>query len=158
MTPRLALSLFVRPAATLLGDRFKSPEAEVLMLAIALQESGLRARRQMPVAHARGFWQFEQGGGVRGVLSHPASKTHAERLCSLLVYPSTTASVYEALADNDLLAAGFARLLLWTDPHPLPPLGNHDAAWTYYMRTWRPGKPWPLHWPDNYRTALAALD
>jgi hypothetical protein len=60
-----------------------SPQARVLLIAIALQESRLTHRDQIVKGKkpgvkgpALGLWQFEKGGGVRGVLRHPASKPH----------------------------------------------------------------------------------
>lgn len=38
-----------------------------------------------------------------------------------------------------MLAAGLARLLLYTDPARLPGLGDEEGAWQLYLRTWRPG-------------------
>lgn len=52
--------------------------------------------------------------------------------------PVATA-VHPALEVDDVLAAGFARLLLWTDPHRLPAVGDVEGAWQLYLRTWRPG-------------------
>ena len=66
-------------------------------------------------------------------------------------------SVYAALLIDDVLAAGIARLLLWTDPAPLPELGDVDAGWNYYDRNWRPGAPRPEAWPYNYSIARNAV-
>ena len=38
-----------------------------------------------------------------------------------------------------MLAAGLARLLLWTDPARLPGAADVEAAWQIYLRQWRPG-------------------
>jgi len=38
-----------------------------------------------------------------------------------------------------VLAAGLARLLLWTDRPPLPALQDVEGGWQLYLRTWRPG-------------------
>ena len=51
--------------------------------------------------------------------------------------------------------SAFARLLLWTDPAPLPALGAAVRAWAYYRRNWRPGKPHPETWPEMYQNALS---
>lgn len=135
--------------------------AEVLSLAIAMQESGdLEHRRQVPVAHAMGFWQFERGGGVTGVLTHRASGSMAKDLCQRLVVPATPAAVWMALEHNDLLAAGFARLLLWTDAKALPkPVPEAEqAAWDYYIRCWRPGKPHRQRWGGRWRRAIQIVE
>ena len=60
-----------------------------------------------------------------------------------------------------MLAAGIARLLLWTDPKPLPKRFEPRAeaqAWSYYERVWRPGKPHPETWDDCWRAAVKAVE
>lgn len=144
------------PALTLLPPRMNSPDAQLLLLAIGLQESRFQHRRQIN-GPARGFWQFEQGGGVRGVLTHVASRDEARMLCVARRVEPSSASVYAALDTDDVLAAGFARLLLWTDPARLPAAGDTEGAWALYLRTWRPGKPHPQTWPALHARARAAL-
>jgi hypothetical protein len=136
--------------------RLDTPQAVVLLLAIAAQESGLTARRQIG-GPARGFWQFEQGGGVNGVLTNSATRSSAAILCSSLSIPVDTVSVYESIAWNDHLATGFARLLLWSDTAPLPNVGEADAGWAMYLRNWRPGRPRPADWPGNYALAMKVV-
>ena len=151
------------PAASHLlpGVRF-SKEAVVLLLAIGLQESRFSHRKQIR-GPARGFWQFEAGGGTRGVMRHPSTCNHAAYACKARgVLPEPTVDRYfylvnDALAADDVLALAFARLLLFTDPRPLPPLGNPQAAWDYYIRNWRPGKPHRHTWDALYAKALAAV-
>lgn len=145
------------PALKLLGVG-DSPEARVQMLAIGLQESRFEYRRQMNNGPAMGFWQFERGGGVRGVLRHPTSKVRAESLCKTRGVPPDEMEVWKALQHDDVLAAGFARLLLLTDPKKLPDLGNAQAAWDTYIRNWRPGKPHPQTWPALYAKALQYVE
>jgi hypothetical protein len=65
--------------------------------------------------------------------------------------------VYAALVEDDVLAAGFARLGLWADPQPLPAIGDVHGGWDCYLRNWRPGRPRPEHWGDNYDAACAAV-
>lgn len=156
IVPVDALYQVIRPALRLLPPALTSPEAQVEVLAIMLQESGLRTRHQDGNGPARGLAQFERGG-VRGVLDHPASAELAKSLCAARGVPATSYSVYTALAGDDMLAAGFARLLLYTDPHPLPAVGDTAAAWDYYVRNWRPGKPRPNDWPGNHAAARMAL-
>nr|WP_255469077.1 hypothetical protein [Achromobacter sp. UMC46] len=129
-------------------------EARVMLLAIGLQESRFVHRRQIS-GPARGFWQFERGGGVRGVLTHPASRVHAYRLCGGRAVDPVAAAVYPALEQDDVLAAGFARLLLWTDANRLPAIGDVQGGWNLYARTWRPGKPHPQTWPALHAEAVA---
>lgn len=89
---------------------------------------------------ARGIWQFEKGGGVRGVLTHPSTKSAAVAACKALGVKPTEEGVFAALPGTvDVIDAVFARLLYWSDPRPLPTLGDSEGAWQYYLRNWRPG-------------------
>lgn len=150
----------IAPALELLPAQMTSPEAVVMLLAIGLQESRFQHRRQLvgspprPTGPATGFWQCERGGGVVGVLQHRASRDHARTLCAARGVEPVSQSVWQALQHDDVLAAGFARLLLWTDPHRLPALGDAQAAWDLYIRTWRPGKPHRQTWDALYAQAL----
>lgn len=139
------------PALAML-PQMDSVGARILMLAIANQESGCEYRKQIN-GPAKSYWQFEQGGGVRGVLTHPASKPHIRKVLATLDYDpdSTSAECYAAIEHNDILAAAFARLLIWTDSEPLP--NGSSYAWGLYMRTWRPGRPHPANWSANYKKA-----
>ncbi len=143
----------VDPAMALLPASMDSREARVLMAAIGMQESRLIHRRQIG-GPAHGLWQFERGGGVRGVLRHAATEDHAVRLCRLLKVEPTVDAVYEQLEFDDVLAAGFARLNLWWHAARLPRIGDTEAAWAYYIATWRPGRPHLSTWPAMYRAAL----
>ena len=151
-----ALTAAIWPALLQLPARMRSDQARVMLVAIALQESGL-AHREQTGGPAHGLWQFEKGGGVRGVLKHRASTSYARTLCETAGVPATEAAVYWALCENDELAAGFARLLLWTDSLPLPAIGDEQGAWDYYVRNWRPGKPHRDHWDENYARAVQAV-
>lgn len=153
------LLTFVRdhtlPAAySLLPRAMDSDAADVMLLAIGLQESRFKHRRQIR-GPARSYWQFERGGGVVGVLDHPSTKTRAESVCHALDYEADSNVVYEAMGHNDVLAACFARLLLWTHPEPIP--RDHRAAWNYYLSLWRPGKPHPDSWAWCFREAEHAV-
>ena len=151
------LTKIINPTfADVLPHRFASREAAVMLLAIGLQESRFEHRRQIG-GPAMGFWQFERGGGVAGVLSHPASAKYARAVCAIRGRAAHDADVYNGLDDDDLLACAFARLLLYTDPKPLPAIGDADAAWQYYLRSWRPGKPHPETWRDLYLRAWSAV-
>jgi len=156
LTPSQALRSVIIPALAELGAKYDSPRARVLLLAIAGQESGLKYRRQQP-GPARGLWQFEQGGGVKGVLRHNASAKDATRLCLARGVMPTPVALYAALEHDDILAAGIARLLLWTLPEALPAIGDEDGAWSQYIDAWRPGKPHRDRWAANYRAAVSAV-
>ena len=129
----------IRPAYALLPASMRSREATVLLLAIGLQESEFKHRRQIK-GPARGFWQFEQGGGFRGLLRHASTTKHAGQLLGDRGYSGMTESEqFAQLEVDDVFAAGIARLLLWTDPKPLPAPNQSDKAFEYYLRNWRPG-------------------
>lgn len=167
IAPADALAHIIEPGLRLLPPALTSDPARVLVLAICLQESGLRARVQDAGGPARGLAQFERNGGVRGVLEHPATATMARALCAVRGVPATSYSVYTSLAGDDLLACGFARLLLYTDPAPLPALGDAEGAFACYHLTWRPGaydrgdaaQQAAIHarWAHHYATALACV-
>lgn len=155
MNLQTVLDDMVAPAQQILGIR-RTPQSDVIMLAIGLQESRFTHRRQIG-GPAVGYWQFEKGGGVRGVLTHHASAARAAKLCVAQGVAATETAVYGALPLDDVLAAGFARLLLLTDPKPLPAVGDEQGAWAYYLRNWRPGKPHAGTWPALYLQAMEAL-
>ncbi|CUJ96925.1 hypothetical protein [Achromobacter xylosoxidans] len=147
----------IKPALAWLPARMDTPAARVMLLAIGLQESRFEHRRQIG-GPARGFWQFEKGsrasrGGVWGVCLHPAGKGHLAVLCKARSVACDPDAIYAALEYDDVLAAGVARLLLWTDPKVLPAIGDGEAAWSLYLRTWRPGKPKPDSWLSLYSRA-----
>jgi hypothetical protein len=143
----------INPALALLPPRMDTAEARIQLLATGLQESRFMYRRQKYQGPAMGFWQFERGGGVKGVLTHKASKALAIELCKVRDVEPLATPVWEALERDDVLAAGFARLLLFTDPQALPAIGNAAGAWEYYLRNWRPGKPHRQTWDEFYRQA-----
>ena len=146
----------ISPALALLPARMDAPEARVMLLAIGLQESRFLHRRQIG-GPARGFWQFEKGGGVRGVLTRPVSRNEASRICRVRNVVPMAAAVYEALDKDDVLAAAFARLLLWTDAGRLPAINDAQGAWDLYLRTWRPGKPHPQTWHSLHAQSVAVV-
>jgi len=178
VTPDLLLRLSVAPVLTWLGTLGvrsaadpRNRRAAVLLLAIAGQENGWVARKQRPVAHARGLYQFESGGGVAGVLQHRSSSMIARQVCQALMVPepdtrgawspdigALRAAVYDAIDQNDALSTAFARLLLWTDPPALPAIGETEAAWRTYIRNWRPGRPHRDRWDANYAAAVKAVE
>ena len=151
----------VHEALRLLPPAMDSKEARVMLYAIGLQESRFTHRAQVidggGKGPARGFWQFERGGGVTGVLRHPASRFWANSVCNARNIPAQPLNVWLALETDDVLAAALARLLLFTDPARLPAVGEQSEALRYYLRNWRPGKPHPRTWPECYTAALKAV-
>jgi hypothetical protein len=152
----------INPALSLLPVNMDSDRARVEMLAAGLQESELKKRYQTvhgdPYAKgpARGLWQNERGG-VQAVMTNPATREHAIVLCAARKRPFDVLQVHASLEYDDILAAGFARLLLWADPKPLPELDDSKAGWETYLRCWRPGKPRPDDWPHNHAAARAQV-
>jgi len=151
MTP---LQDIIRPALARLPETMQGERAEVLLLAIGWQESRFFYRKQIS-GPARGFWQFERGG-VYGVRKHPKSRDLALKLCNQYA-ANDSEQVTNLLETEDILACQLARLLLWTDPAPLPALGKTQAAWDYYLRNWRPGKPHRDTWDRFYQQAVESV-
>lgn len=159
----------VERAYRLLPSKLVGDLATIEMLSIGLQESGFKTRRQLitkvvdgekklvPEGPAASFWQFEQGGGVKGVMQHHSSTKLASAVCSGLGIPFDAKAIWEAMETNDLLGACFARLLLFTYPKPLPAATDTDGAWLYYQRNWRPGKPHPETWAGYHAQAVKAV-
>lgn len=148
----------VNPALSLLPPRMDSDAVRVEMLAITLQEADGLHRVQFGGGPAHGLWQMEEGGGVRGVMQHPASRDFARAVCSTRRIPFVQRTVWETLPRDDILAAAFARLLLWTDFRPLPGVDAPAAeGWASYVRNWRPGKPHPEKWPACHAAARAQV-
>jgi hypothetical protein len=157
---RLIHDTAIRPAMALLPKAMDRLEATLLLLAISGQEADLHHRFQVLTGGAkgpaRGLWQFEKGG-VRGVCRHSQSMEPMRLLCRARDVSLDPTPIWEQLEFDDVLAAGVARLLLWTHPKRLPAVGDEQQAWDYYEWLWRPGKPRPKDWPRNYSTAMAYL-
>ena len=159
----------IDPALALLPAQMDSPEARVMLLAIGLQESRFMYRFQKLVGRpyekgpARGFWQFERGshlsgGGVWGVVLHDASRYWLSHLCAKRNVPFDAAAIWGAIETDDVLAAGLARLLLFTDPKRLPAVDDVEGAWNLYaFRAWRPGKPHRHTWDEFHKQARAQV-
>lgn len=142
-TPNALVRDVIAPALAQFPASWATPQAIVLLVAIAIQESNLATRRQGTAAQpgpARGLWQFELAG-ASGVLQHPETHAQAGALCRQAQIPSSASAVHRRVEVDDVLACRFARLLLRTDPAPLPPANaNAEAeAFAYYLRNWRPG-------------------
>lgn len=132
----------------------ESDSARALVTAIAGQESGWAARRQIG-GPARSYWQFELGGGVAGLFRVLPRQLGA--VCAGYDVPFDAPTVFEAMAWHDGLACAMARLLLWTDPAPLPAYWDKIAGWQYYQRNWRPGRPHPETWSGFHDQSLASI-
>ncbi|MBN9093914.1 hypothetical protein [Pandoraea pnomenusa] len=162
MTPAEALASAVVPALSLLPGKMDTPEARVMLLAIGLQESHLTFRRQRPTGPARGLWQCEQGtpssrGGIWGLYLFPSTSSALADLCAARGISHDALEIYSALEHDDVLAAGCARLLLFTDPKRLPAVDDVSGSWALYQRVWRPGQPRPAEWGMNHYQAREAV-
>lgn len=142
------------PAMALLPAGMDTPAARRTLMTICLQESGLTERRQRGDGPARGLAQFERGGGVVGVMTHPATSELARRVIKARGHKPDSQQVWAALEFDDVLALALGRLLLWTDHSKMPT--DEAGAWLLYLRTWRPGKPHPERWPANWAAAMVA--
>lgn len=154
----------IEPALALLPPKMTSAEAVVMLLAIGLQESRFKYRYQIVHGNpyqkgpARSYWQMERGGGVVGVMTHHATNEYAHMLCGTCCVPFDSVLVHDRIETDDVLAAGFARLLLWADRRPLPALdASHEEAWDCYIRNWRPGKPHRGTWNEFHAQALGQV-
>jgi hypothetical protein len=149
---RIDAGMALLPAA-MLSDR-----ARVMLYAIGLQESRFEHRRQIvggrAVGPAKGYWQFERGGGCKGVVTHAASRFWMHRVCVRQNVPFTAKGVWGQVEHDDAFAAVAARLLLFTDPKALPELADAGGAWRLYLRTWRPGKPHKRTWAAFHAAAV----
>lgn len=162
--PTTALKVFTdvwAPTMMDLSFKLRSPEANVLGLAIGYQESRYVTRLQDNGGPARGFWQMEEGAtehsGVRGVMNHPASQPMARQWCKVNGILWDAHAIWQELSDDDETAAAFARFLLWTSANALPVIGDQAGAWAYYLDVWRPGIPDQTRWEPAYNEALAAV-
>ena len=153
---RHVLAHAITPALCELPPLPSEAAARQEMLTIAGVESGCLHRRQLFNGPARGLWQFERLGGVAGVLQHRATAAHAAAACRRRQIPAAPDEAWRALERDDVLAAIFARLLLLTDPAPLP--AGVDAGRAVYPRCWRPGKPCSAaKWGESWRMAASAI-
>jgi hypothetical protein len=162
----LTLAAIIRPVLSSMAAAERIPHsmaAERMLLAIGWQESRFLYRDQVDtgpavMGPATGFWQFERGGGVHGVMRHHATRGAAMDRAAMAGVAFDAQAIWAAFTKprHDRLAAAFARLLLWSDPRPLP--DSEAVAWDYYLRTWRPGKPHAKTWPEAWRRANQVLD
>lgn len=145
----------------LLPAKMNSLAAMVLLYATNRQENPKRLPQQIG-GPAVGDYQFEKGGGVKGVMTHKASADLCRAVCTARKVTFDASSIYQALKTDAILAAALARLLYYTDPKALPAVGDEEGTWALYLRTWRPGayarQPEELRakWKKNYADAMAA--
>jgi hypothetical protein len=139
-----------------------TPQAQAMLIAIGLQESGFLHRQQLTggirewwksiTGPAAGYWQHERIG-VRGVLEHRITGPMLRRALDQMGYPADAETIWSAIRYDNVLAVVVARLTLYQFPGPLPGIGMHHEGWRQYLATWRPGKPHMGKWQDCYDRA-----
>lgn len=147
----------IRQGLALLPPQMGTRPTRIMLIAINGQENPRRLEQQVG-GPARGDYQFEKGGGVKGVMTHAASKDHCKTVCKARGVQFDADAIYEAIGTDPILAAALARLLLWTDPKPMPAAGDEKGGWALYERVWRPGKPHPDRWAANYAKGMKEAD
>lgn len=167
MTPRVFLSEIMLPAMAWCSNKADLPYSDAstkVLLAIAGQESNWSSRAQISaggvVGPARSFWQGEKTGGLILVATSPnASLTIREKAAKLCVAASVdikAETIWRAIEGHDGLAYGLARLLLYSDPDPIPT--TEEAAWQCYAkRLWKPGAPKKDKWAGLWKQAGEAM-
>lgn len=161
MTPAAFLATILDPGlawcAALPGWRIPaSDRARVLLLAIAGQESDWRDIQQFGDGPGAGPWQFEPET-ISEILHNPASRDMALAVCRAVYLVPVAASLHVHIIADPNLAVAFARLDLWCDAAPLPPLFSSYDAWESYLRIWRPGTPRPDRWEAIWEGARDAV-
>ena len=158
MSPLRLLNLAIAPALAELAKCGipDTLDARRFVLAIALQESGLAHRRQVLAGGvengpAASFWQFEPGGGCKGVLTHYLTASTMRGICVDFNVDPTQQALWEAMRYHDIIAAVAARLLVYTLPSKLP--ATAADGWAQYIAAWRPGKPHPEAWASAWELA-----
>lgn len=172
MTPERFLVAEVIPALAWLsgkcGRDMGPPEVLVQLLTAALHESdGLKARVQygpggssITKRPAHGRWMFEGGksAALAGLWANPTTAPLLKAACGWLDVEPLHDHAWWALVGNDKLAAICARLLLLTDPHPMPMIDDVAESYACYLRLWRPGKePGLDKWREVHQRAAAAV-
>src|SRR5262245_32238949 len=160
MKPEHFYDLIVEPSLHMIERLVKieyTDEALVMCMTIPGQESAWNARLQGG-GPARGYSQFEEGGGVHGVLTHPASSGLIRTICDANdIDKVNDDKIYEQKAWSAFLNMSMTRLLLYTGPRPLPAVGDVQGSYFYYDSIWRPGSKRPDDWPGNYDIAMTCL-
>lgn len=157
----MSLKADIAAGIALLPPKMDSTAASVLLYATNRQENPKRLPKQVG-GPAVGDYQFEKGGGVRGVMYHDSVRGTAGMVCSARGVLFDAEAIYQALKTDPVLAAALARLLYYTDPKALPDVGDEAGAWALYLRTWRPGayarQPEELRakWRKSYAEAMLA--
>lgn len=160
MSPALFRDLIIVPTLSAMREG-RVHDRATLLIAIAIQESGLTCRRQTPRGPARSWWQIEPLTAIDTLQRYPS----AQRLVSELGYHVRRGENISAIlewcdAGACAIAAGIVRLCplaLPAIPLSAPIVGAKEECWRYYLRAWRPGKPRPERWGEAFGSALKAM-
>lgn len=153
MTPKDALNLAVRPSLRWMGAPFDSVDASRMILAAALQESGLRTRHQIG-GPAHGGTQFEIIGAAEAIRVDDLLGKHFLKRLGL---PRDPEGLHRALEWSEIGMVVCSRLLLWPHPKALPSAGEQYEGWEQYYDRWKPGKPHPERWAASWAGACEAV-
>jgi len=162
MTPQRLYQTAIRPALDELAQLGipSSPLAARHLLAIAIQESGLKHRRQVTAGGAENgpavsFLQGEITGGLIDMLNRPATSKYMKAICEAYNVTPTPAGLWEAIRYQDIVAFAAGRLLLYTLPSKLAVM--QDEGWAQYKKAWAPGKPKPETWAAAWALATVTV-
>lgn len=162
MTPQRLYQTAIRPALDELAQLGipSSQQAARFLLAIAIQESGLKHRRQVVSGGAENgpavsFLQGEITGGLIDMLNRPVTSKYMRAICEAYNVTPTPAGLWEAIRYQDIVAFAAGRLLIYTLPSKLAV--TEQEGWLQYMSAWRPGKPHPERWPAAWALASATV-
>lgn len=153
ITASQCLASIINPMLQLLPAPLTSDAARTELIAIAIQESALAYRHQIG-GPARSLWMFEYNG-VLAVCRHHTAGPIVRILCSALNIRFDPGVIFANLTTNDLLGAGVARALLWSDPAAIPT--DESGGLAMYQRNWRPGAFAPARWPAAWAAAQATV-
>ncbi len=156
MSPRLFLLRVIEPGLALLPTYMVCNQSRVALMAIAGQESNWAARQQVG-GPAVGYWQFEESGITEVIAKQGHLVQVVLGTLDIPILDLPVPAAHAAIQYNDPLACAFARLLLWSDPEPLPAIGDTATCWQYYERLWRPGKPDVTRWAPAYAMAVSTV-
>lgn len=157
----MSLKTDISAGLALLPAKMDSLDASILLYATSRQENPQRLAKQVG-GPAVGDYQFEAGGGVKGVMTHASVCDITRSVCAQRKVAFDQSAIYQALKTDPILAAALARLLYYTDPKQMPYAGDELAHWQLYLRTWRPGayarQPEELRakWKKSYDDAMKA--
>lgn len=157
VTPETLSKLVIGPVVAHLN--WPQPrEREVLLCAIAIQESKLKYRRQMPRGPAMSFWQIEGKTANDCVGRCTPVRDFCKGWVGVSGFSNPGSLGEYAIRYNDAVACAIAAGILRLHPSLLPEVGDEDGAWRTYVGAWRPGKPRPNSWPDAYKQAMSVRD